>query len=223
MKPKSKKTKEKYSFIFPNILAKAMKNVPMRTQLESSLISMSLIMLSLTLMVIYLLFFGEGTWVYRILLLINLLAGFLFISSFLLTTFQQYQSHMQMMGYDPQKERADVLKRGHLLKRIKLAFEERKKVKRKEKQERKRTEVLAKQMEKELEEGLNNQQTKKPNKKCPYSKSLSKNFVNESLDRMDEINEQTIKEFKESQGNQQDESKQNQKFISYNLKGGITK
>ena len=41
---------------------------------------------------------------------------------------------MQMMGYDPQKEREDVLKRGHLFKRIKLALKERKKIKQKEKE-----------------------------------------------------------------------------------------
>jgi len=131
---KPKKPKEPYKFIFPNFAAKMMKNVPMRTQLESSMISMTLIMCSLTLMVIYLLFFGGGTWVYRILLLINLLAGLLFISSFLLTTYQQYLSHMQMMGYNPRKEREEVLKRGHLFKRIGLALKERKKVKQKEKE-----------------------------------------------------------------------------------------
>ena len=38
-----------------------------------------------------------------------------------------------MMGYNPQKEREDVLKRGHLFKRIGLALKERKKVKQKEK------------------------------------------------------------------------------------------
>ena len=130
---KQKKPKEKYKFIFPNFAAKMMKEVPMRVQLESSMISMALIMVSLTLMVLYLLFFGQGTWAYRTLLLINLFAGFLFISSFLLTTYQQYQSHMEMMGYDPQKEREDVLKRGHLFKRIGLALKERKKIKQKEK------------------------------------------------------------------------------------------
>ena len=162
----TKKSKEKYSFIFPNFLAKIMKDVPMRTQLESSLISMSLIMTALTLMVLYLLFFGEGSWVYRILILVNLFAGFLFISSFIMTTYQQYISHMEMMGYDPQKERADVLKRGHLFKRIKLALDERKKVKQKEKSIR-------------------------------NAKPLVPNFVEEALDRMDIINEQKAKDFKE--------------------------
>ncbi len=131
---KPKKQKEKYKFVFPNFAAKMMKDVPMRTQLESSMISMSLILISLTLMAIYFLFFGGGTIPFRILLLINLFAGFLFISSFLLTTYQQYISYMQMMGFDPQKEREEVLKRGKLFKRIKLALKERKKVKIKEKE-----------------------------------------------------------------------------------------
>ena len=129
-----KKPKEKFKFVFPNAMAKMMKDVPMRTQLESSMISMSLILVSLTLMAIYFLFFGSGTIPFKILLIVNLFAGFLFISSFLLTTYQQYISYMQMMGFDPQKEREEVLKRGHLFKRIKLAFDERKKVKRKEKE-----------------------------------------------------------------------------------------
>lgn len=132
-KHKTKKPKEKFKFVFPNFMSKIMKEVPMRTQLESSLISMSLIMVSLTLMAIYLLFFGEGSVAYKILLLVNLFAGFLFISSFLVTTYQQYISHMQMMGYDPQKEREEVLKRGHLFKRINLALKERKAIKKKEK------------------------------------------------------------------------------------------
>ena len=40
---------------------------------------------------------------------------------------------MSAMGFNPQKEREDVLKRGNLFKRIKLALKERKKVKMKEK------------------------------------------------------------------------------------------
>ena len=200
---KKSKEKEKFKFIFPNMVAKTMKNVPMRTQLESSMISMALIMCSLTLMVFYLLFFGEGTWPYRILLLVNLFAGFLFISSFLLTTYQQYISHMQMMGYDPQKERADVLKRGHLFKRIKLALDERKKVKIKEKE-------------------IKRQKNGEP---------LLPQFVDESLDRLDIIEEQKAKDFKELQKqadklkeeyikkqSTQEDSKQNQKFKSDNLK-----
>ncbi len=130
---KKTKQKEKYSYLFPNFIARMMKNVPMRAQLEGSMLSMFLIMISLTLMAVYFLFFGEGGWVYKTLLIINLVCGFLFLSSFLITTYQQYITHMAAMGFDPQKEREDVLKRGNLFKRIKLALKERKKVKMKEK------------------------------------------------------------------------------------------
>ncbi len=184
---KQKKSKEKFRFIFPNFMAKMMKDVPMRVQLESSMISMTLIIASVTLMVLYLLFFGDGTWVYRILILINLLAAFLFISSFLLTTYQQYQSHMEMMGYDPQKERKEVLKRGHLFKRIKLAMKERKKVKMKEKQTK---------------------EDAKP--KFPE-------FVEEALDRKDQIEEQQAEDYKELQ---RAAKKLEEESIINNEKGG---
>ncbi len=133
-KPKKAKEREKFSFVFPNFIAKIMKDVSIRVQLESSLLSMFMIMISLTLMGIYFLFFIEGTWVYKTLLIINFICGFLFISSFLVTTYQQYITHMAAMGFDPQKEREKVLKRGNLFKRIKLALKERRKIKKKEKE-----------------------------------------------------------------------------------------
>jgi len=192
MKPKKqKKPKEKFSFVFPNAMAKMMANVPMRAQLESSLISMSLIMISITLMAAYLLFFATGSVAYKIILTINLLCGFLFISSFLVTTYQQYISHMQMMGYDPQKEREDVLKRGHLFKRIKLALKERKKIKQKEKEHK-------------------------------NAKPLFPDFVEESLDRKDKIDEQQAKDFKELKkaAKKLEEEDKKEKLNNTQMKGG---
>ncbi len=136
-KQKKPKEREKFRFVFPNIMAKMMKDVPMRAQLEGSMLSMFLIMISLTLMAIYFLFFMEGSWVYKVLLVINFICGLLFLSSFLVTTYQQYITHMEAMGFDPRKEREEVKKRGHLFKRIKLALDERKKVKMKEKENQK--------------------------------------------------------------------------------------
>lgn len=129
-----KKQKEKYRYVFPSIMAKMMKDVPMRIQLEGSLLSMFLIMISLTLMVIYLLFFGEGSIAYKIILFMNLICGFLYISSSLVTAYQQYINHMEAMGYDPEKEKEEVLKRGRLLKRIICFMKERKKIKKLEKE-----------------------------------------------------------------------------------------
>ena len=86
--------KEKFKYIFPNIMAKMMRKVDMRTQMESSMLSMFMIMCSMTLMSVYLLFFGEDSWFYRILILINLGCGFIFLSSFLVTTYHQYINFM---------------------------------------------------------------------------------------------------------------------------------
>lgn len=130
------KEENKHKFIFPNIMANAMKNVTMRAQLEGALLSTSLIMSSITLMAFYLMLFAEGSGAYKTLIFINLVCAFLFISSNLVTTYQQYVSHMEMMGYDPVKERQEIRARGHLFKRIALAYRERKKVKAREKYER---------------------------------------------------------------------------------------
>jgi len=120
------KEKEKLKFVFPNILAKMMKAVPMETQMSSSMASMGMIMCGMILMAAYLIFFGEISWVYKGLILLNLSAAFIFISSFLVTTYQQYVSYMETAGIDPTKDREEILKRGNIFKRIKLALKNRK-------------------------------------------------------------------------------------------------
>ncbi len=118
------KEKEKLKFVFPDIMAKFMKNVSMRTQMESSLMSMSMILCGMILMVTYLLIYGQMGLFYKGLIVFNLLCAFVFISSFLITTYQQYISYMEMARIDPEKERKDVLKRGNIFKRIRLAIKE---------------------------------------------------------------------------------------------------
>ena len=118
------KEKEKLKFVFPNIMAKMMKKVDMRTQMESSMMSMFLIMIGMTLMVIYLLIYGDMGIFYKCLIIFNLLCGFVFISSFLVTTYHQYIHFMEMAEIDPAQERRDVLKRGNIVKRIRLAIKE---------------------------------------------------------------------------------------------------
>jgi len=121
------KEKEKLKFIFPNIMAKMMKKIDMRAQLESSMISMFMIMCGMVLMAIYLICFSGGSWVYKVLILINLGAAFIFISSFLVTTYQQYISYMEISGIDPSKHKEEIRKRGNIFKRIKFAWKNRKK------------------------------------------------------------------------------------------------
>ena len=127
------KEKEKHRYVFPNLVAKMMKKVDMRTQMESSLLSMTMIIIGMFLMAVYLLFFGNVTTTYKFLILFNLFCAFIFISSFLVTTYQQYVSYMTMAGIDPDKHKEEIRKRGNIFKRIKLAFGNRKKQKKKSK------------------------------------------------------------------------------------------
>ena len=91
------KPKEKHKYIFPNLMAKMMKNVPMDVQLESSMMASVLILLGMILMGVYMMAFTEQTMAFKVLLIINLGAAFLFLSSSLVTTYQQYVSYQDVM------------------------------------------------------------------------------------------------------------------------------
>ena len=119
---KEKKPKEKYSYAFPNFLAQAMAKVDMRTQMESSMLSQFMLIIGLTIMVIYMIFSGQVGGFYKVLVIINLLAGWLLISSYLITTYQQYTSYMEAMKFDPDAEKAAMKRRGNIFKRIKMAI-----------------------------------------------------------------------------------------------------
>ena len=121
------KKKQKHSYVFPDLMAKMMAKVDMRTQMESSMLSMFMIMIGMTLMVIYLFLFMGGSLFYKFLIIFNLGCGFLFISSFLVTTYQQYISYMNMMGIDSSQHKAEIKRRGNIFKRIYLAIKNRKK------------------------------------------------------------------------------------------------
>lgn len=126
MTRKNKKTKEKFSYVFPNILAKAMAKVDMRTQMESSMLSQFLLIIGLSIMVLYMIFTKQTTGFYKFLVIFNLLCGWLLISSYLITTYQQYTSYATAMGYDPAAEKVAVRKKGNIFKRIKIAIRNKK-------------------------------------------------------------------------------------------------
>lgn len=97
-----KKDKEKHKYIFPNFLAKAMSKVDMRTQYEASMLSMTFILIGLIISIAYfVIYFSFPVW-YKIVLAINGIAGFIFISSFLITAYQQYKTYMIALNF--QKE-----------------------------------------------------------------------------------------------------------------------
>lgn len=91
-----------HKYIFPEWMANVMSKVDMRTQYEASMMSMALIFLGLIASCVYLPFYTTfATW-YKVFLILNLLAGMGFIGSYLVTTFQQYQSYMGTIEF--QKE-----------------------------------------------------------------------------------------------------------------------
>jgi len=104
MNSQMKNLKEKHRYVFPNILAKTMKNVPMNVQLESSMAASSMILLGMILMSILLMFFTQQTIAFKIITLLNLVGAFIFISSSLVTTYQQYVNFSEVM--DLQKSMA---------------------------------------------------------------------------------------------------------------------
>jgi len=87
----------KHRYIFPNPLARMMKKVDDKTNYESSMMSMTLLLIGMILMGAYTLIYLDQSVVFKVLVAINLIAGFLFMYSFLVTTYQQYYSYMDAM------------------------------------------------------------------------------------------------------------------------------
>jgi len=97
-----KTDKIKHNYIFPDILSKAMAKLPLSVQYEASMMSMSLMVLGLITTTIYLTFYTTFVLWYKIFLIINCLAGIVFMLSFLITTFQQYQNYMEVKEFQEQ-------------------------------------------------------------------------------------------------------------------------
>ena len=97
---KTKSNNPKY--IFPDFLAKAMSKVDLRTQYEASMLSMSLMSIGLIVSVFYFIFYVQLVLWYKTFLIINLLAGMVFMWSYLVTTYQQYRTYM--IAFNFQKE-----------------------------------------------------------------------------------------------------------------------
>ena len=97
---KRKRKKDPKNYVYPSWMANAMKKVSMQLQYEMSMMSMSFILIGIIITGIYMAFFvtGLALW-YKIVLLVNLVAGMGFLTSFLITTFQQYQSYMSAQEF----------------------------------------------------------------------------------------------------------------------------
>ena len=92
---KKQKTKEKHTYCFPNIMAKAMKKIDDRTQMEASLLSMAFLLVGLLLVCVYITIWGDFSWWFKGMTIFNSLCGFIFLSSYLVTVYQQYVRYME--------------------------------------------------------------------------------------------------------------------------------
>lgn len=86
---------EKYSYALPDVMAKIMKKVDMRTQYESSILSMFFILIGLLAFTVYIVFISDFEIWFKILTAFNSIFGIMFMLSYLITTYQQYVNHME--------------------------------------------------------------------------------------------------------------------------------
>lgn len=86
------------NYVFPNALASALKNISMRTQYEASMLSIVFILGGILFGTFYGVFFVEASIVVKVMGIVNALAGFVFLTSMLATTYQQYYSYLGISG-----------------------------------------------------------------------------------------------------------------------------
>ena len=90
-----KKTKGNYCF--PNILAASMRNVSQRIQYEASIMSIVVILLGLIALGTYSVFFTNLSFFVKMMSILNMGAAFVFLSSNLVTSYQQYYNFLEVM------------------------------------------------------------------------------------------------------------------------------
>ena len=83
------------SYVFPDVLSNIMKKVDIRTQYEASLLSISFILIGLVAMAIYTVTFMDVSGWAKFMITFNMFWGFIFLTSFLVTNYQQYVSYLQ--------------------------------------------------------------------------------------------------------------------------------
>lgn len=86
---------EAYSYAFPDKMAKIMKKIDTRTQMESGLLGMFFIIIGMIAMNIYIVFFMNFNWWFKGLTLFNSFWGLIFLSSSMIGQYQSYVIYMQ--------------------------------------------------------------------------------------------------------------------------------
>ncbi len=99
--------KDKTNYIFPDFLGRIMSKVDLRTQYEASMLSMTFILIGLITTGIYMLIYADFRLWYKIFLIVNIIAGIIFISSYITTTFQQYKTYMEVRNFQEKQNKSD--------------------------------------------------------------------------------------------------------------------
>lgn len=82
------------SYIFPNFVAGMMSKTSQKVQYESSMMGTFLLLISVFMTGVYYIGFTASNWIVKGFIIFNAIAGFLLLSSMLVTTYQQYQQYM---------------------------------------------------------------------------------------------------------------------------------
>ena len=98
VKPEKKKKKQRGNYIFPNVLASAMRGISQRTQYEAEMMSTSVILIGIIITTIVTVFFTDYGLMVKILAVINMGAAWVFLWARLVTSIQQYHSFLQAIG-----------------------------------------------------------------------------------------------------------------------------
>ena len=87
-----KKDKETYNYCIPSPMASLMNRIDDRTQMEASLLSMFFLLIGLLFFGVYFVGFSNFSVMAKITTGFNTVCGFIFLFSYLVTTFSQYQA-----------------------------------------------------------------------------------------------------------------------------------
>ena len=87
--------KKEHNYCIPSPMASLMKRIDDRTQMEASLLSMSFLLIGLLIFAVYFVGFTNANLIAKVMTGFNTLCGFIFLFSYLVTTFNQYQALME--------------------------------------------------------------------------------------------------------------------------------
>jgi len=93
------KNKPAKEYMFPSPMAKLMEKIDQRTQYESSMLSVIGILLGMITIALYSIIFTGVTPFMKVMIGINTIAAFFFLSSSLVTTYQQYITYLESIEF----------------------------------------------------------------------------------------------------------------------------